>query len=133
MKRKLSCILLIDDDEPTNYLNELIIHEAGISDSVVSVQSGKKGLDILQGKGGVSCDPELIFLDINMPAMNGWEFIDQYKQLSNVQTSKIIVMLTASINKDDEIRASRINEIADYLNKPLSETILEEVLHKHFS
>lgn len=133
MKRKLSCILLIDDDEPTNYLNELIIHEAGISDSVVSVQSGKKGLDILQGKGGISCDPELIFLDINMPAMNGWEFIDQYKQLSNVQTSKIIVMLTASINKDDEIRASRINEIADYLNKPLSETILEEVLHKHFS
>lgn len=133
MKRKLSCILLIDDDEPTNYLNELIIHEAGISDTVISVQSAKKGLEILQGKGGISCDPELIFLDINMPAMNGWEFIDQYKQLSNVQTSKIIVMLTASINKDDEIRASRINEIADYLNKPLSETILEEVLHKHFS
>jgi len=133
MKKKLNCILLIDDDEPTNFLNEIIIHEAGISNSVVSVQSAKQGLEILRGQGSApSCDPDLIFLDINMPAMNGWEFIDQYKRTIPEPPNKVIVMLTASINRDDELRASTINEISDYMNKPLSERILERLLEKHF-
>lgn len=133
MKKKLNCILLIDDDEPTNFLNEMIIHEAGISNSVVSVQSAKQGLEILRGQGSVrSCNPDLIFLDINMPAMNGWEFIDHYRRTIPEQANKVIVMLTASVNRDDELRASTINEIADYMNKPLSELILEKLLDKHF-
>ncbi len=133
MKRKLNCILLIDDDEPTNYLNELIIQEAGVSHSVISVQSAKQGLEILRGEGHIQlCNPDLIFLDINMPAMNGWEFIDHYKQMNRLQSSKVIVMLTSSINRDDELRASTINEIADYMNKPLSEVVLEELIDKHF-
>jgi CheY-like chemotaxis protein len=133
MKRKLNCVLLIDDDEPTNYLNELIIQEADVAESIVSVQSAKQGLELLQRQDNAShLNPDLIFLDINMPAMNGWEFIDHYKRMSLIHNRKVIVMLTASINQDDQIRAMSISEISDFMNKPLSQILLEELIKKHF-
>jgi CheY-like chemotaxis protein len=78
MKKKLPCILLIDDDEPTNFLYRIIVSEAGCTDHVSIVQSGTDALDYLSPANTTPLQypqPDLIFLDINMPRADGWEFI----------------------------------------------------------
>ena len=104
MKQKLNCILVIDDDEPTNFFTRIILEEADCCTHIKTVQSGQEALDYLAQSEKPGADPnlypspDLIFLDINMPAMNGWEFLDEYRNLSIAPQHKIImVMLTTSL------------------------------------
>jgi CheY-like chemotaxis protein len=78
--------------------------------------------------------PELIFLDINMPGMNGWEFLEHYKQLpEGLQNAMIVVMLTTSENPDDKARAATQGMLADFKSKPLTKEMLEEVINKYYA
>src|SRR6185503_2763915 len=85
MNRKLHCVLLIDDDEPTNFLNRLAIEEQGCVEHIKVIPSARDALDYLAcatqpAPLNADCPkPELIFLDINMPAMDGWEFLHYYE------------------------------------------------------
>lgn len=135
MKRKLNCVLLIDDDESTNFLHEIIIKKAGITEQVVAQQSGSAALEYLQSKNdGEYPQPDLIFLDINMPGMNGWEFLEEYKKLHEDQQGRlVVVMLTTSLNPGDAERAKGMAEIDDFKNKPLTVEMLHEVMKKNFS
>src|SRR6478609_8398410 len=134
MKEKLNCILLIDDDEPTNFINELVIKKANCTHKIVAKQGAREALEYLRSQedGEHPC-PDLIFLDINMPAMNGWDFLEEYRKLDEKQKGRIvIVMLTTSLNPDDEEKARGIKEINDFKSKPLTKEILEEILKKYY-
>lgn len=136
MQKKLSCILLIDDDEPTNFINRMIIEEVGAADQIKIMQEGKSALEYLarceEGSPTHPC-PDLILLDVNMPAMDGWEFLSQYKELSKGQKAEIVVvMLTTSLNPDDQTRAGRIPEISGFRNKPLTADLLRQILTDFF-
>ncbi|MFT3822733.1 MAG: response regulator [Chitinophagaceae bacterium] len=140
MKKKLNCVLLIDDDEPTNFLNRMVVEETACANHVQVIQSGRDALDYLANKGKyANADdtyptPDLIFLDINMPAMDGWEFLEQYEQLPSHQKGKIImVMLTTSFNPEDESKARANGYISGFKNKPLTEITLTEILNEHFA
>ena len=134
MKQKLNSVLLIDDDESTNFLNELILNEADCTKQIVAVQSGKKALDFIKQKKANSVkEPDLIFLDVNMPAMDGWEFLEEYVRLPKEdRNSIVIVMLTTSLNPDDEERAKTYSEVNGFCHKPLTFEILQSVMHEHF-
>jgi len=138
MKKKLSCILLIDDDEPTNYLNQITLEQVDCARYIQVVQSGQDALDFLSRQGKYDdvpdCPhPDLIFLDINMPAMDGWEFLGKYRQLPVEQKASIImIMLTTSLNPDDETRARSMPEIDGFEHKPLKAERLREVLRTYF-
>jgi len=139
MKQKLNCIMLIDDDEPTNFVSTIYIEEAQCTNHIQITESGQKALNYLTGSGEFASDnsnfpcPDLIFLDINMPAMNGWEFLDKYKELRGEQHGKvIIIMLTTSLNPDDNIRAGKIPEISGFAIKPLTLELIDKVLREHF-
>lgn len=139
MKKKLNCILLVDDDEGTNYFNQLIIAEMDIAEKVVVTWNGKEAIDYLTNQGDYVSNgrqfpqPDLIFLDINMPKMDGWDFLAAYEHLDEQQKAKIIiVMLTTSFNPNDQHRAAKISSVTDYKNKPLSEEIIREVVRKYF-
>jgi CheY-like chemotaxis protein len=130
MKPKLNTVMLIDDDEPTNFLSKMLIEEAHCAENIQVADSGKMALDYLSNS---SESPDLIFLDINMPAMNGCEFLDKYKELEKAKQGKIvIIMLTTSLNPDDKVKASQMPEIAGFENKPLSPEMIHRVLHKYF-
>ena len=139
MKQKLNCILLIDDDEPTTFLSSVFIQEADCTENIQIADSAQKALNYLSGSeeltGGDSnyIEPELILLDINMPAMNGWEFLDKYKEIKKQQDKTVIIMLTTSLNPEDRIRASRIPQITAFENKPLTPELIDRILNKHFS
>lgn len=132
LKQQLNCILLIDDDEPTNFLNKMLIEESGCAREVWVEQSATEALELLlQAEPGNT--PELIFLDINMPAMDGWGFLERYAQSTIANKDAIIVvMLTTSFNPEDELAAREIGVIDDYRNKPLTATMLEAILRQHF-
>ena len=111
--KKIKRVLLIDDDEATNFLNKVILTRSKRADEVITFQKAAEALDYLT-QSSEDQIPELIFLDINMPLMDGWEFIKNYRQLECDKKSSIIVMLTSSINPDDKAKSADFQEINDY-------------------
>jgi CheY-like chemotaxis protein len=137
MNKKLNCILLIEDNELTNIFNERLIKSLDIAENIYISETAEKGLDFLCGLGKyktTNCSvPDLIFLDINMPGMNGWEFIEEYRKLNKAKVKPVkIMMLTTSPNPDDEQKAKSIKEIIGFKRKPLTKDILNEILKDFF-
>ena len=131
--KKLNCILLIDDDEPTNFLNKLTLEQAGCARHIRVAPGGQAALDYLRGNSEEYLRPDLIFLDINMPAMDGWEFLEKYRELSQEKKSHtVLIMLTTSLNPDDEKRTLAIPEVSGFEHKPLNQARLEGLLNKYF-
>lgn len=131
--------MLIDDDEPTNFISEMVIEEANCTSHLEIVDSGVKALNYLQKAGdcqnkkGSIIQPDLVFLDINMPRMNGWEFLDEYKKLNNsCQLKPVIIMFTTSLSPDDRQRAEGIPEVAGFENKLLTEEMIHRVIKTYF-
>lgn len=137
MKNKLNCVLVIDDDEPTNFFTQMILEESGCTNHIRVVQSGQEALEYLVkseagNNPGVYPVPDLIFLDINMPAMDGWEFLEEYKKL-RVINRIIVVMLTTSLFPEDKIKAEKMPEISGFEHKPLTAEKVAAVLEKYFT
>lgn len=120
----LSMILLIDDDFTTNYLHKKIISKSEIDLPIEVANNGKEGIDKLLELNKTINDKDtlvLIFLDINMPVMDGWGFLEIFNKIKptlNFSTNLFIV--SSSINPDDEDRAKSNPEVLDYLPKPLT-------------
>lgn len=132
--KKVNCILLIDDNEATNYIHKMVLNRLDCANEIIAVSSGFDALEYLMGIDTKNNTvPNLIFLDINMPAMNGWEFLEEYDQLPESQKGGIImVMLTTSLNPDDEQKAKEIHNIKGYLNKPLNAEKMKELISQYF-
>ena len=131
MKRKLNCILLIDDDPDDNMFHQIVLEEMGIVNKIDIVVNGLEAIAYLKKEN--QTPPDLIFLDINMPKMNGWEFLEQYKHLDVKQRARvIIVILTTSANPEDIKKARHIQEVTGFETKPLSKEMLTELLNEHF-
>ena len=129
--------MLIDDDEVSNFLNTLLIQQS-FDVHIEIAQNGLKALNYLTSLGktdnnDLHMKPGLIFLDINMPRMNGWEFLDAYFQLKNKRNSQpVIAMLTSSINEDDYKKAIEKYHLNEYIIKPLTDEKLAELINKYF-
>lgn len=132
--RKLSSILLVDDDETTNYLNELLLQELSLTDRILVAQDGQQALAQLEqvGAAATPAQPALILLDINMPGMSGLQFLELYRQLPPAQREAItVIVLTTSQNARDIARLYEL-PATSLLNKPLTEEKLRTVLQKYF-
>lgn len=132
MLKKLNSILLVDDDEDDNYYHKIIINKMEMVNKIAVAENGIEALAYIKDEANVP--PDIIFLDLNMPKMNGWEFLEQYQHLTLEQKAKVlIVILTTSLNPDDKKRAEEIKDVTGFETKPLSKEILSELLDKHFS
>jgi CheY-like chemotaxis protein len=134
MNKTLKCIMLVDDNPDDNFFHERVIKINNTADHVIAKQTGMEALEYLKSKEtNDSAHPDLIFLDINMPGMNGWEFLKEYNKLDEKFKSKVIViMLTTSGNPDDEKRAKALNMPSDFKIKPLTPEMLDEIMDKYF-
>jgi CheY-like chemotaxis protein len=134
MSKKVNCILLIDDNTDDNFIHERVIKKNNSANIIVAEQSGMAALAyIKEKKFHKNAHPDLIFLDINMPGMNGWEFLQEYNKLDvKLQNIIIIVMLTTSDNPDDKAKAKKLNILSDFKTKPLTKEMLDEIMDKYF-
>lgn len=124
------CVMLIDDDPDDNFLHRLVIQDTGLSPEILVAESGEKALNYFKdNQAGAFRRPDIIFLDINMPGMSGFDFLEKYKALpAEVHAQTKVVMLSTSSLPKDQQKASSIWEHVYYHTKPLTEKILYEVI-----
>ncbi len=131
---KLKTVLLVDDYDADNFIHRLVVERYGCAEHIEVCRDGKQALDYL--RGCIERDntlPELIFLDINMPVMNGWEFLEAFHELRDSKPGgAVVVMLTTSLNPDDRARAESYPEVRSFTYKPLTESRLDELLKEFY-
>ena len=112
--------MLVDDNKHDNFYHERIIKKSLEDVTIVVKTDGLKAIQyLLERKNSGDPKPNLILLDINMPVMNGWEFLDEYNKLDpSLQSDALVIMLTTSANPSD-IQKTNENQVAtDYKTKP---------------
>jgi CheY-like chemotaxis protein len=139
MNYKLKSILLVDDDDATNFINRKILNKLKVAEQIHIALNGKEAIEFLQNHNTPGqqeneiTTPQLILLDINMPVMDGWEFMDAYHSLSEEKKADVIVvMLSTSGNPDDIKRAESNPEISGYNTKPLHPDLMLDIIERHF-
>ena len=135
MSKIQRCIMLVDDNMNDNFFHEREIKKNNLANIVIPMTSGTKALAYLRGKKeNNDLHPDLIFLDINMPDMNGWEFLQEYNELDKeLQSLAVIIMLTTSQNVDDKAKAMKWSSVSDYISKPLTMDLMRNICNKYFA
>jgi CheY-like chemotaxis protein len=125
-------ILVIDDNPTDRYIAKRMAEKHHFSEEIVLQESALEALEYLRSLEDVPhLLPEFIFLDINMPEMNGYEFLEEYSKLSEtIKTNCIIMMITTSIHPDDLKRAENNPSVIRFLNKPLDKEKFELIEHE---
>lgn len=132
---RIKCVLLVDDDSSANFISKNVISKLDCAEEVLVAQNGKEALHIIEDRclRQVSDDcPQLIFLDVKMPVMDGFEFMKEFESLDMKTRKKpVVIMLTTSTNPIDVQMAQQF-QIAEFLNKPLRKDTLSHLLDKYF-
>ena len=130
----LDSILLIDDDPITLMLCKMVIKKALFSNEIVTSKNGEEALQYfdslkqIDSNGEFKDQPQLIFLDLNMPVMGGWEFLDSFSTPDYADYNKTkVIILSSTIDPEDLEKSKKYPMIIDFLSKPISKEMLEYV------
>lgn len=129
-------VMIVDDDDISNFIYRKVIESEDISEKVVDFQRARTALDFLMSNlDNVHELPDLVFLDINMPVIDGWGFLKEYKEKIYPKLPKnlVICMLSSSVYKEDIDRAKSYEIVNEYISKPLTGEQVSDIVSKHFS
>jgi CheY-like chemotaxis protein len=137
--RPLNLILLVDDDETTNFVNYRTLQRTNAAHEVKVFTNGEQALQYMKTAAcwpdspGTEVCPDLIFLDIKMPVMDGFEFIESYKNMGLSQSvATKIMMLTSSASFYDLKRLENYPEVKRHFSKPLTDHDIKEIIKDYF-
>lgn len=138
--KKLSSIIVVDDDVAIGYLHEMVVRELDCTEHIHVFQNSAKAFDFVSqamlydGRDKGYERNDLILLDLDMPPPNGWEFLEQYAKLPEENRKRFaFVILTTVTNPADKERAEKNSDVLGFYNKPLTSSLLTEILRKYFS
>ncbi|KAA6433598.1 response regulator [Rufibacter glacialis] len=130
----LNMIMLVDDDDTTNFVNKRLLTKLGVAKEILIKKNGAEALEYLQesARQGIAY-PDLIFLDIKMPVMDGFSFLDEYQSQNLAQNnSMIILMLTSSASFYDLERLKEYDSVKKHFSKSLTENDIKEIMAEYY-
>lgn len=134
----LDLVLLVDDDETTNYLNKRLLNEMQVAKEILVLKNGKEALEYLSTACAATPDadvkcPDLVFLDIKMPVMDGFTFLEEYdKRGLDMKDHMIILMLTSSASFYDLERLKEFKRVRKHFSKSLTKHDVREIMNEFF-
>jgi CheY-like chemotaxis protein len=133
---KLNCIWLIDDETITNYLHKLILQQMKLAENIVVLKHGAEALNLVKAKLNESATkpdfPELILLDINMPVMDGLQFLGELNKLNYWEVMQSRIVMVSSSQRAEDIEESIRLGASNYMTKPLTEDKIRKMLAQSF-
>ena len=129
---RIKILTLVDDDDIFVFLTTKIIEQTNLVDLIKVFGNGLDAINFLkENKNNVDALPDIILLDLNMPIMNGWQFLEEYNKLNPTIGKKITIYIcSSSISPDDITRAKTISEVSDYIIKPITKDKLIDLIKK---
>lgn len=123
-------VLLIDDDKIYQFTARKILESTGLTKRILSFYNGEEAINYLKNEAmSDESTPDVIFLDINMPIMNGWEFLEEYKKLKGTFPKPIVVyMVSSSVDDSDIQRSKEYESVSDYIIKPIAREKYEQLI-----
>lgn len=124
-------VCLIDDDKIYQFTARKMLEATGMAKNIQSFYDGSETLAFFSGENSkdIANLPDVIFLDINMPVMNGWEFLDEYEKLCNDFPKNMLLYVVSSSVDDADIRRShQYSSVTDYIVKPITRMRYQELL-----
>ena len=128
----LKTLTLVDDDDIFVFLTTKIIEQTNLVDLIKVFGNGLDAINFLkENKNNVDALPDIILLDLSMPIMNGWQFLEKYNKLNPTIGKKITIYIcSSSISPDEITRAKTISEVSDYIIKPITKDKLIDLIKK---
>lgn len=122
--KKFKCTLVIDDDPISCFINQKIIETIELTQQIAVVHNGAEALDYIMkndhASTGKENKPDLIFLDLNMPVMDGFEFLQKFKALDRKYSENVEIVVLTSSNNQADINKAKSYGVNAYLTKPLT-------------
>ena len=134
MPANLNHIVLVDDNETTSFLNNRLLGRLAVADQISTFSRADEAFEQLWGgeSGGIKPTPDLVFVDLKMPGISGFEFLELYNALPQlVQDRTVMAVLTTSMHGADTARVAQYPNV-EYLTKPLTEEKMQKLLEKRF-
>ncbi|WNH12461.1 response regulator [Thalassobellus suaedae] len=129
---KIKNLTLVDDDDVFVLLTKIAIKKTNLVDQIMVFSNGLDALIFLKEmKNNEDALPEIIFLDLSMPIMDGWQFLEEFSKLHPKLAKKVTIYIcSSSISPRDILRAKTINEVSDYIIKPITKDKLKDIIHR---
>ena len=122
-------ILCVDDDPITLMLYKMVIAKSSFTEEIITAKNGQEALEYYDNLkiNNDSCCPELVFLDLNMPIMGGWEFLDNFTkdEYAPFNTKTKVIVLSSTIDPNDIENSKKYPMVIDFMSKPITKEMLE--------
>lgn len=130
--KRIKTLAIVDDDDIFVYLTKKAVALANIVDHIKVFSNGKEAIIFLkENLKEPRFLPEVILLDLCMPIMDGWQFLEEFALIkSKIEIKIIIYIVTSSISPDDMDRAKSINDVSDFIIKPITKEKLIEIVQR---
>ncbi len=133
--KKISRILIIEDDPMTSYLHRKLIESYKVADNIDIAADGEEAIDLISSSVQANEEdkiPQLIFVDLDMPFMDGFQFLEAFQNLTFKNKNKVVIaVLTSSMSSSDMNRAKR-QSVDAYIMKPMTKEKMMELMEDHF-
>ncbi len=126
--KKSKIVMLVDDDKTSNFLNKKILNNIYSNVEIIDFVGSEEALQYLSTINNTSTQIDLILLDINMPEIDGWEFIEEIRLRKLINFTSII-MLSSSIDESDMVKSKLYQEIKGFISKPLKMEIMDDLFN----
>jgi CheY-like chemotaxis protein len=126
---KINSLFVIDDDKIYHFLLKNLFKQNGINVAISFFHNGQEAIEVIRNAKDGSALPDLILLDVNMPIMNGWQFVEEYNRMAASLPRPSIIYMISSSNDEVDINKAKVYSdiVKDYLLKPICKEDLEKI------